>query len=176
MVSGAGACERNWSACDFVHSKKRNRLDPNRLKIWCMCSPTCGWVRSPKGRKHLQIRTRDRRRHRRRGRLFSLENGGSMPCTFTTMCKAIFQHHFTVTHSQGTPAALRAGYLGSLHILRLLAVLSFLHFLALFSFLAILHILRFLAIFSFLAILSFLLILSFLSNLHILAILHILYF
>lgn len=32
MVSGAGACERNWSAYDFVHSKKRNRLDPNRAR------------------------------------------------------------------------------------------------------------------------------------------------
>ena len=30
MVSSAGACERNWSAYDFVHSKKRNRLDPAR--------------------------------------------------------------------------------------------------------------------------------------------------
>ena len=30
MISGAGACERNWSAYDFVHSKKRNRLDPAR--------------------------------------------------------------------------------------------------------------------------------------------------
>ncbi|CAL8465691.1 g5227 [Coccomyxa elongata] len=32
MVSGAGACGRNWSAYDFVHSKKRNRLDPNRAR------------------------------------------------------------------------------------------------------------------------------------------------
>lgn len=32
MVSGAGACERNWSAYDFVHSKKRNRLDPDRAE------------------------------------------------------------------------------------------------------------------------------------------------
>ena len=30
MISGAGACERSWSAYDFVHSKKRNRLDPAR--------------------------------------------------------------------------------------------------------------------------------------------------
>ncbi len=30
MVSSAGACERNWSAYDSVHSKKRNRLDPDR--------------------------------------------------------------------------------------------------------------------------------------------------
>ena len=30
MISGAGACERTWSAYDFVHSKKRNRLDPAR--------------------------------------------------------------------------------------------------------------------------------------------------
>ena len=26
MVSSAGACERNWSAYDFIHSKKRNKL------------------------------------------------------------------------------------------------------------------------------------------------------
>ena len=32
MVSGAGTCERNWSAYDFVHSKKRNRLDPDRAE------------------------------------------------------------------------------------------------------------------------------------------------
>lgn len=32
MVSGAGACERNWSAYDFVHSKKRNRLAPERAE------------------------------------------------------------------------------------------------------------------------------------------------
>ncbi len=30
--SGAGACERNWSAYDFVHSKNRNRLDPDRAR------------------------------------------------------------------------------------------------------------------------------------------------
>ena len=30
MVSSAGACERVWSTFDFVHSKKRNRLDPDR--------------------------------------------------------------------------------------------------------------------------------------------------
>ena len=32
MVSGAGARERIWSAYDFVHSKKRNRLDPERAE------------------------------------------------------------------------------------------------------------------------------------------------
>ena len=32
MVSSAGACERIWSAYDFVHSKKRNRLDPDRVE------------------------------------------------------------------------------------------------------------------------------------------------
>ena len=32
MVSSAGACERVWSAFDFVHSKKRNRLDPDRAQ------------------------------------------------------------------------------------------------------------------------------------------------
>lgn len=31
-VSSAGACERIWSAYDFVHSKKRNRLDPDRAQ------------------------------------------------------------------------------------------------------------------------------------------------
>ena len=30
MISGAGACERSWSAYDFVHSEKRNRLTPER--------------------------------------------------------------------------------------------------------------------------------------------------
>ena len=30
MVSGAGACERNWIAYVFVRSKKRNRLIPKR--------------------------------------------------------------------------------------------------------------------------------------------------
>ena len=30
MISGAGACERVWSTYDFVHSKKRNRLAPER--------------------------------------------------------------------------------------------------------------------------------------------------
>ena len=32
MVSSAGACERIWSAFDFVHSKKRNRLDTDRAQ------------------------------------------------------------------------------------------------------------------------------------------------
>lgn len=30
MTSSAGACERNWSAYDFIHSKKRNKLTPDR--------------------------------------------------------------------------------------------------------------------------------------------------
>jgi len=30
MVSSAGSSERVWSTYDFVHSKKRNRLDPDR--------------------------------------------------------------------------------------------------------------------------------------------------
>ncbi|CAL8465879.1 g5415 [Coccomyxa elongata] len=30
LVSSAGACERNWSTYDFIHSKKRNRLHPDR--------------------------------------------------------------------------------------------------------------------------------------------------
>jgi Protein of unknown function (DUF 659)/hAT family C-terminal dimerisation region len=30
QVSSASSCERNWSLYDFVHSKKRNRLDPGR--------------------------------------------------------------------------------------------------------------------------------------------------
>ena len=30
LVSSAGACERNWSTFDFIHSKKRNRLKPDR--------------------------------------------------------------------------------------------------------------------------------------------------
>ena len=30
LVSSAGACEWNWSTYDFIHSKKRNRLTPDR--------------------------------------------------------------------------------------------------------------------------------------------------
>lgn len=30
MVSGAGACERNWSANNFIHSKKRNSVTTER--------------------------------------------------------------------------------------------------------------------------------------------------
>ena len=30
MISSAGACERNWSTYDFIHSKKRNRLTAQR--------------------------------------------------------------------------------------------------------------------------------------------------
>jgi hypothetical protein len=29
LVSSTGACERNWSIYDFIHSKKRNRLHPD---------------------------------------------------------------------------------------------------------------------------------------------------
>lgn len=32
IVSSAGACERIWSAYEFVHSKKRNRLDHDRAQ------------------------------------------------------------------------------------------------------------------------------------------------
>ena len=32
MASSAGACERIWSAYEVVHSKKRNRLDPDRAQ------------------------------------------------------------------------------------------------------------------------------------------------
>jgi hypothetical protein len=28
LPSSSGACERNWSTFDFVHSRKRNRLHP----------------------------------------------------------------------------------------------------------------------------------------------------
>ena len=28
--SSSSSCERNWSAFDFIHSKKRNRLTPSR--------------------------------------------------------------------------------------------------------------------------------------------------
>jgi hypothetical protein len=27
-VASAGACERNWSSFEFIHSKRRNRLTP----------------------------------------------------------------------------------------------------------------------------------------------------
>ena len=37
MVSSAGACKRVWSAFDFVHSKKRNRLDPDRANDLVYC-------------------------------------------------------------------------------------------------------------------------------------------
>ncbi len=30
MTSSAGACERNWTSYDFIHSKKRNKLSPQR--------------------------------------------------------------------------------------------------------------------------------------------------
>lgn len=30
--SAACACERNWSTFDFIHSKKRNRLNPQRAR------------------------------------------------------------------------------------------------------------------------------------------------
>jgi hypothetical protein len=30
LVPSAGACERNWSTYDSIHSKKRNRLHPDR--------------------------------------------------------------------------------------------------------------------------------------------------
>ena len=32
MVASAGACERNWSTYDFIHSKKRNRLSSKRCE------------------------------------------------------------------------------------------------------------------------------------------------
>ena len=72
MISGAGACERNWSAYDFVHSKKRNRLDLRGLKIWCMSSPTCACTRRPRNQKHLQNGTGVKRRRKKTGRLSRL--------------------------------------------------------------------------------------------------------
>ena len=35
MVSGAGECERNWSALDFLHNKKRNRMSSKRAEDLC---------------------------------------------------------------------------------------------------------------------------------------------
>jgi hypothetical protein len=32
QVSSACSCERNWSTYDFIHSKKRNRLLPDRAR------------------------------------------------------------------------------------------------------------------------------------------------
>jgi hypothetical protein len=32
QCSVASACERNWSTYDFIHSKKRNRLTPQRAQ------------------------------------------------------------------------------------------------------------------------------------------------
>jgi len=32
QCSAASACERNWSTYDFIHSKKRNRLTPQRAQ------------------------------------------------------------------------------------------------------------------------------------------------
>ena len=31
-MSSSSAAERNWSTCDFIHSKKRNRLTEARAK------------------------------------------------------------------------------------------------------------------------------------------------
>ncbi len=30
QISCASVCERNWSTYDFIHNKKRNRLQPDR--------------------------------------------------------------------------------------------------------------------------------------------------
>ena len=32
LVGGACSCERSWSAFDFIHSKKRNRLSPEKCE------------------------------------------------------------------------------------------------------------------------------------------------
>jgi hypothetical protein len=32
QCSAASTCERNWSTYDFIHSKKRNRLTPQRVQ------------------------------------------------------------------------------------------------------------------------------------------------
>ena len=32
QVTSACACERNWSTYDYIHNKKRNRLDPSRAE------------------------------------------------------------------------------------------------------------------------------------------------
>lgn len=32
QVSSACACERNWSSYDFIHNKKRNKLQPQRAR------------------------------------------------------------------------------------------------------------------------------------------------
>jgi hypothetical protein len=36
QVSSSSACERNWSAYDFIHNRKRNRLTPARARdlVW----------------------------------------------------------------------------------------------------------------------------------------------
>lgn len=33
QVASASACERNWSTHDLIHSKKRNRLQPERTEM-----------------------------------------------------------------------------------------------------------------------------------------------
>ena len=32
MVASSGSCERNWSAYDFIHTKRRNRLKASRAR------------------------------------------------------------------------------------------------------------------------------------------------
>ncbi len=31
-MTSSGACERNWSTYDYIHNKKRNKLDPARAR------------------------------------------------------------------------------------------------------------------------------------------------
>lgn len=49
VAASSGSCERNWSAFDFVHTKRRNRLNPSRAAdlVYVFCNmrllhaPTC---------------------------------------------------------------------------------------------------------------------------------------
>ena len=40
VAASSGSCERNWSAYDFIHSKRRNRLKATRASalVYCFCN------------------------------------------------------------------------------------------------------------------------------------------
>ncbi|KAL2962435.1 hypothetical protein AAZX31_17G143100 [Glycine max] len=39
----SSCCERNWSTYSFIHSLKRNKMDPKRVKIWFLCTLILGF-------------------------------------------------------------------------------------------------------------------------------------
>lgn len=40
VAASSGSCERNWSAYDFIHTKRRNRLKASRARdlVYCFCN------------------------------------------------------------------------------------------------------------------------------------------